>query len=370
MLRSDVSVVLASTLSGMAEFLDRYGLTLPPLLAEAGLEPGAPDEPKRYVPLAKIARLFELGAERSGDLAFGLNYGALPQQGLTGLLAQAVLTAPTVGVALQALARYLPVYMSGAEASFTASAEGGRLTFSMPEDSGAKVQFLDFALALVCTRFTTALGSRWVPLEVATPRREPADRKAFERVLGRAIVFGQPQISIQISSELIAQAMPNVLAGVHETVCGVAEQVLRNNVAPITMADRRNQIEHLITERIADGRPFDLATMAKSFKVAPRTFQHRLGQAGTSYEQVLSEARRRLAEHYLTNTGLPMSEIAERLRFSEPSAFTRAVRKWFGVAPSRIRASLVPGRRPPFRASVRPGRRASGRRNRVAQGSA
>ena len=57
--------------------------------------------------------------------------------------------------------------------------------------------------------------------------------------------------------------------------------------------------------------------------------------------------RRRLSESFSmlcdTSSNLPISEIAASLCFSDPSSFSRAFRREFGLAPSDVRASARSG---------------------------
>jgi AraC-like DNA-binding protein len=45
-----------------------------------------------------------------------------------------------------------------------------------------------------------------------------------------------------------------------------------------------------------------------------------------------------MALRLLNETDRPLKEIAHALSFSEPSAFSRAAKKWFGMAPKEIRS--------------------------------
>jgi AraC-like DNA-binding protein len=47
--------------------------------------------------------------------------------------------------------------------------------------------------------------------------------------------------------------------------------------------------------------------------------------------------REAVALELLRNGQSTISEIADRLGFADPSQFTRAVRRWTGVAPSEVR---------------------------------
>ena len=72
-------------------------------------------------------------------------------------------------------------------------------------------------------------------------------------------------------------------------------------------------------------------------RMSPRSLQNRLAQHNTTFERVLSDTRRSLAERYLRDSDIPLTEIAFLLGFSEQSAFTRAARAWFGCPPSQLR---------------------------------
>lgn len=68
-----------------------------------------------------------------------------------------------------------------------------------------------------------------------------------------------------------------------------------------------------------------------------RTLNRRLHDQGTNFQRVLDEIRFEVARQLLDNTQLPLTDIAASLGYSESSAFTRAFRRWCGVAPSRRR---------------------------------
>jgi len=58
---------------------------------------------------------------------------------------------------------------------------------------------------------------------------------------------------------------------------------------------------------------------------------------GVTYTELVDETRRGMAQSYLQQSGLAISEIAYLLGYSEVSAFSRAFRKWFGVSPQAFR---------------------------------
>jgi AraC-like DNA-binding protein len=63
----------------------------------------------------------------------------------------------------------------------------------------------------------------------------------------------------------------------------------------------------------------------------------RLKQEGTSHSTLLDSLRREHAERYLRKPSLGVAETAFLLGFSDASAFIKAFRRWFGMAPLEFR---------------------------------
>jgi len=51
-----------------------------------------------------------------------------------------------------------------------------------------------------------------------------------------------------------------------------------------------------------------------------------------------------LAQHYLTNPRVTLSEITYLLGYADQSTFFRASHRWFGEAPGEYRAGVLEGR--------------------------
>jgi AraC-like DNA-binding protein len=66
-----------------------------------------------------------------------------------------------------------------------------------------------------------------------------------------------------------------------------------------------------------------------------------LGEAGTSYQQLLDQVRRHLARRLLDATDLDTGEIAFLLGFEELNSFNRAFRQWEGETPTRWRSTIA-----------------------------
>lgn len=74
----------------------------------------------------------------------------------------------------------------------------------------------------------------------------------------------------------------------------------------------------------------------------PRRIQRILWAKGTSYSQMKDDVRQSVTEDLLSNTTLPVAQIALQLGLSGPAALDRAFRRWTGRTPTQFRAESKP----------------------------
>lgn len=80
------------------------------------------------------------------------------------------------------------------------------------------------------------------------------------------------------------------------------------------------------------------ATVAQRLHMSGRSLARKLQASGTSFQQLLEEARRRDAQQLIESSALEFQAIAARLGYVNPANFTRAFRKWTGMTPSAYKA--------------------------------
>ena len=85
-----------------------------------------------------------------------------------------------------------------------------------------------------------------------------------------------------------------------------------------------------------DGFP-SFEWVADTLNMTTKTLRMKLKNEGITYQKHKDVMRRDLAIHYLAQQNLPITKIAQRLGFSEPSAFNRAFKTWTGVTPGAYR---------------------------------
>lgn len=83
-----------------------------------------------------------------------------------------------------------------------------------------------------------------------------------------------------------------------------------------------------------DKSPPTLVRMAASFGMTERTLRRKLVEEGLPFRDLLDRVRQDLCRLYVLQDKRSFGEIALLLGYSDLSAFTRAYKRWHGIAPS------------------------------------
>lgn len=102
--------------------------------------------------------------------------------------------------------------------------------------------------------------------------------------------------------------------------------------------DFKATVYHVLETEVLKGR-CSATSVAHLFTIHRRTLDRRLNAHGTAYRQVANTVRFEIARRLLAEPGMTIAQVAAMLKFSEPSAFTRAFQRWSGgQTPSAWRA--------------------------------
>jgi AraC-like DNA-binding protein len=102
-----------------------------------------------------------------------------------------------------------------------------------------------------------------------------------------------------------------------------------------------DQVKWVLKRLLGGPRP-EINEVAKELGMSSRTLQRRITDEGTSYRQLLNDARHELARFYLKEPSLSVSEIAYLLSYEDPSSFFRAFHEWERTTPSEWKTASRP----------------------------
>lgn len=329
--------IRAHIFDGFDTFARARGIDFPALLKDAGLTTADLADPDAELPLNAVAQILDAAALATDDPCLGLHWAEAYPEGGGRVIGYLLLNAKSVRHAVKTIARYVELHLEPIDVKYEEKDGFGELIWRFPPSFTApRLQYASFAMAIIVVRLRKYAGASWMPLGVELEHRTYADMKEVKRILGPNVTFDNPQNTLRIRESVLDrtsdEADMRLFALIREMGDKLlAERKIRDDIVA--------QTERVIVSQLGDGN-VALEDIAGSLELPPRTLQSQLAAAGTNYETILLDTRQSLAEIYLRDSDLPLTEIAFLLGFSELSAFTRAARGWFGVPPSQRRSML------------------------------
>lgn len=163
------------------------------------------------------------------------------------------------------------------------------------------------------------------------PRHDPC-RAFFSRLFGRRRPAAAPDAPVPAAPG--RKAVPPLLAMVGEIA-----RSLEARLAASAPSRFRREVEGRI-ETLLEAGEARIGTVARELRMSRQTLYRRLKAEGVSFEGLRDGVRRRLALKLISD-GVAVKEAAWRLGFSDPSAFSRAFKRWTGKSPRDLRGKAA-----------------------------
>ena len=96
----------------------------------------------------------------------------------------------------------------------------------------------------------------------------------------------------------------------------------------LVRAKLRSDLEH--------GAP-TLEEVARHVGLSDRTFQRRLTEIGSSFQELLEEARREIAIRCVRDHAIALDRVPASVGYAQKETFWRAFKRWTGTTPLRFR---------------------------------
>jgi AraC-like DNA-binding protein len=84
-----------------------------------------------------------------------------------------------------------------------------------------------------------------------------------------------------------------------------------------------------------------MSEIARMLGMSQRSLARRLSSEGLNFSELLDNLRADLADRYLAEESLSITQIAWLLGYQEVSALTHAFRRWTGTTPREARLQIV-----------------------------
>lgn len=308
------------------------GLDRASLLADCDLTEAQLLDPDARVPFAAQEHLWLLLSglpQPEPGLQVGINLAPGPFSVL-GYLLQ---SSPTLEDALAAALRYQRLVGEGGEVQLQELQGGLQLLYRPVHPSLPATRTRVLALMACWVQMVTPLLKEFHLISAQFAHPAPADLSPYQQIFDCDLEFNCSDYSIVIPDALRKACLIQANRPLQDLLRQHAEALL----ARLPGQGLSTRVVALLGEQLAHGEPHR-GELARALNLSERTLQRRLADEGCSYQQLLNDTRRQLAERHLSSGKLPAAEIALLLGYSEPSVFFRAFRQWTGLTPGEYRA--------------------------------
>ena len=321
---SDAGIFLLMTYQTM----QKMGLDAASIFASVNLPNQPPDKNIRRV--NSTQQRFWTAAEKiSQDTDIGLHVGRQmpPFRGL--VIEYLFLSSSTFGEGLQRALRYQAILTDVFDLKLTVKEDEAILSgFEHPVR-----HYLECGIGIFLNFFKYITNNEFRPSQITLSYQQGASASDYQKAWNCPVILNKNQGAIIFPSALLNKTSPAAepeLLKIHETI---AEQQL----STLEKHQLVYEIERLLSNGLLESGEFDQKFIAEKLNRNPRTLRADLQAINTNYEKILNQHREKLARRLLAHTQETIDQIVYLTGFSEPSAFTRAFKRWSGETPSAYR---------------------------------
>lgn len=325
------TIAATSTLA-MVRTAEARGVEVSDLLAEAGITRGMLEDPDARLPAPTVLRVWDALRART-DPVLQLAAPATLPFGAYRLIDYLVAASSTVGEGVLRFARFFHLI---AEALTLRVVEGpGEQALCLTTVAGDPVPpvYVDYVFAALVSRIRMRIRPQLRVRRVELRQPEPPFGATYHGVFRAPVHFGAPADRLVFSAEEWAAPMDSGDAALVAMLEEHARLLARQ--APRAPAGFLGEAHRALAATLPEGG--SVVQVARALNCSVRTLQRKLVASGTTFRELTDSVRSQLAESYLADPKVSISEVAALLGFSEQSAFNRAFRRWTGESPGRWR---------------------------------
>ncbi|WP_165839967.1 AraC family transcriptional regulator [Motiliproteus coralliicola] len=320
--------------------LTAAGCDVESMFAAAELDLAQATDPNSRFPVEQMARVWRAAVVETGDEALGLRVADYVKPTTFHALGYAMLASGTLREAFKRLESYFTIVSDAGTLVFEEGEPECRLLLQRSSNEAgrpvASDQALDAFVASILGICRDLHQPDFAPLRVELGRAQPAKIAPYESLFDCPVTFGMPATNLYFSTSELDQPLPTANA----ELAVQSDKVVRDYLSRLQLEDVVGLVKAKVIDMLPDSEPSQ-ERVADALHLSLRSLQRKLSQAGTSYTQVLEGVRHELAEQYLQQSHLSVSEICFMLGFASLSSFSRAFKRWTGVSPAHYRADRL-----------------------------
>lgn len=291
------------------------------------------EDSRGNLPVLQWVELFRQAIAVTGDRRLPLRVGQAIKPRHYGLLGYVTMSCDTLGEAIDRLVRFERLVGELSQSQLVHHGELAELRWRSPLKPYPPPELAETALAAWVTYARWILGEPVAPDEVHFQHPCSGDDPIYREVFDAPVRFESAHTAVVFPAAFLDLPLAQADAQLKQLLDAQAERQLQE------LREHAPELAAVVaaTRQAVENGSYTLAAVAKRMGCSPRTLQRLLADHGTTFQAVLDETRRRLAEELIAAPHVSLAEVAFVLGYSEQSAFQRAFKRWTGYSPGAWR---------------------------------
>ncbi|MFI7189111.1 AraC family transcriptional regulator ligand-binding domain-containing protein [Nocardia nova] len=308
----------------------RRGWDTGELLAEAGIAPQLLNQGRARVTVGQAVHLVQQLWRSTDDELLGLGRHPMPR-GTFRLVCFALLGSRDLATALHRFRMFQKALPGFPPLQLSTDAREARIAFDLSDIRHPHSLIIDTMLMVVYRFLDWSVGGSLRLLRVEVPY-PPDDLDDYDLIFDAPVRFSAPHPALVFDAALLTAPLVRDEDDLLRFLRNAPEAVIgRGDDSVSTAAQVRR-----ILERGGPRHWPGVEQIAGELSVSPATLRRKLSEEHTSPSRIREQILRDAAIAALVR-GETVTAISRRLGFSEPSAFSRAFRRWTGSSPGSYR---------------------------------
>jgi AraC-like DNA-binding protein len=255
------------------------------------------------------------------------------------LLACRVLSAPNTQGAMELLTQYQTLFTPLLDLKLEIQPHQGVFYLNEKVPLGdALPHFIEYSCSLLYSLGKFSLGQKDIQLEFEFSHSNPSGQLNFEHFFNNPVRFDCAANRVIIPQQTLQKAIifsNHDIALENEKICQQQKSQINSDQRAI------KKVKQFI--RSMAFNEISLEILAQKLHMSTRSLRRHLQEQGVSYKSLLENERKRIALRHVEKQDINLEQLAELLGYHNASSFSRAFKRWFGVAPNHyLSASQLP----------------------------
>ena len=309
---------------GILQAAARRGIAIPPQLSE-------PAQVDSRMPLSAQDALWRYYCDHANDPLCGLELGLSLQVGHLDLVGMLLMSCETLGEALDQLLEYHPIVGEGGDFALRHEGDHCHLVYDAHYHV-CRRERVEAVMACVLNLARWLSGGVFTVEMVSFAASAAAPREHYKAQLDVPVMFDAGENALVFAPGFLATPLIQANTEMRDHLRQLAEEVMTS----IAHGELSRQVQALLRQHPHWGKE----RVAECLGMSGRHLVRRLQEETVTFKLLRSTLLKTLAEESLAE-GVAVADIAERLGFSDESAFAKAYKRWAGKTPSQFRNSLM-----------------------------